>query len=168
MAMESMKSSAVAGHRVVGEVTSHHACEPSPLIRDGQMPASPELVVDLLELGPHPFGDGVAPEPETPVLALPTDVGEAQEVEGFRPAKSPCRSSLGGEPPELDEPGLVRMQFQAKLREPLTKIVQEPPGVTGVLEPHDEVIGEPHHDHIAAGVPVPPLSDPSVEHVVEV
>src|ERR687891_1356795 len=105
------------------------------------MPASLELVLDLLELGPQPLRDGVALEPETPVLALPADVREAQEVECLRLAEAPCRSSLDGEPPELDQPGLVGMQLQPELREPLTEVVEELLGVTQMLEPDNEVSG---------------------------
>jgi hypothetical protein len=95
-------------------------------------------------------------------------VREAQEVEGLRLAQSPCRSSLGGEPPELDQPGLVGMQLQPELRQPLAKVVEELLGVALMLEADDEIIGEPHDDHVAACLPTPPLPDPPVEHVVEV
>src|SRR5919106_1587146 len=105
------------------------------------MPASLELVLDLLELGPQPLRDGVALEPETPVLALPADVREAQEVECLRLAEAPCRSSLDGEPPELDQPGLVGMQFQPELRESLTEVVEELLGVTQMLKSDNEIIG---------------------------
>src|ERR671918_142039 len=132
------------------------------------MPASLELVLDLLQLGPQPFRDGVAFEPETSVLAFPAAGREAQEVECLRLAEAPCRSSLDGEPPELDQPGLVGMQFQPELRESLTEVVEELLGVTQVLESDDEIVGEAHDDQIAAGMPTPPLPDPSVEHVVEV
>jgi hypothetical protein len=43
--------------------------------------------------------------------------------------------------PELDQPGLVRVQFQAELREPAAQLRQEPFSVVLVLEPDDEVIG---------------------------
>src|SRR4029077_16394370 len=71
----------VAWHGVVGEMASHHARQPAPLIGDGEMPASPKLGFHLLQLGPQPLLDGDAPEPETPVLRLPVDVREAQEIE---------------------------------------------------------------------------------------
>src|SRR6266536_4867850 len=53
----------VAGHGVVGEMSSHHACQPPRLVGDGQMPAPLKLVFDLLELGPQPLRDGVTPQP---------------------------------------------------------------------------------------------------------
>jgi hypothetical protein len=41
----------VAGHGVVGEVASHHACQPLALPREGLMPASLELNAAKLEAG---------------------------------------------------------------------------------------------------------------------
>src|SRR5215211_595211 len=132
--MEGADGSTIAGHGVVGEMSPHHARQPPPLFGDGQMPTSHELVLDLLEFRPQPLRNGVAPEPEAPVLALPADVREPQEVERPWLPEAPCRSALGGVAPELDQPGLVGVQFQAELREPLTEIMEELLGVTLVLE----------------------------------
>src|SRR5581483_6992998 len=65
---------------------------------------------------------------------------ESQERERFRFPVAPGLASRGGVPPELDQPGLVRVQFQAELREPLAQRGQEPLGVVLVLEPHDEIV----------------------------
>ena len=67
---------------------------------------------------------------------------------------------LRGEPPKLDQPRLALVQLQAKAREPLAKLRPEPLSVVTMLKAHHEVIREPHHDHIAAGVPQPPLVNP--------
>src|SRR5689334_24475744 len=51
-----------------------------------------------------------------------------------------------------------------------SQIAQEPPRVTLMLEPDDEVIGEPHDDHITARMPAPPPLGPQVrseEHTSE-
>src|SRR6266511_1816864 len=145
----------VAWHGVVGEMSSHHARQPAPLVGDGQMPASPELGFHLLQLRPHPLLDGDAPEPETPVLGLPTDVGEAQEVERLRLGQAPPLPVRCREAAELDKPGLIRVQLQVELREPLAKVSQEPLCITEVLEPdHEESRrGESHP---------PPLAEPCV------
>ena len=45
-----------------------------------------------------------------------------------------ARRSRGGEPPELDQPRLVRMQLQPELREPLTKLGEEPLRIVLMLE----------------------------------
>ena len=70
---EGLHRPAVAWHRVVGEMSSHHACQPPALLRDGQMTAALESVVNLGKLGPHPFSDRDAPEPELPAPAFPAD-----------------------------------------------------------------------------------------------
>src|ERR1700676_2449481 len=116
-------------------MSSHHGRQPLPLFGDGQMPAPLELVVDLSQLRPQPFRDGDTLEPELPALALPADVREAQEIERLRLPDAPCRPSLGGITSELDQPGLVRVQFQIELRESLPQIVEELLGVTLILEP---------------------------------
>ena len=46
-----------------------------------------------------------------------------------------------GVPSELDGPGLVRMQGQIELAEPLSKRMQEAFRVPPVLEPNDHIVG---------------------------
>ena len=48
-------------------------------------------------------------------------------------------SALSGEPPKLDQPRLLLVQSQAKLRESLAQISPEPLGVGTMLEAHHEV-----------------------------
>jgi hypothetical protein len=59
---------------------------------------------------------------ELPVLALPADVREAQEVEGLRLPEPLHRPARRGEAAELDQAGLLGMQVQPKRRQP-AKIV---------------------------------------------
>jgi hypothetical protein len=68
----------------------------------------------------------------------------------------------GGTPSELDQPGLVRMQFQPELRHPTAKLDEEPLGVLAMLEPDDEVVGPPHDDHLTAGEPPPPPAEGTI------
>ncbi len=79
---------AVAWHGVVGEMASHHACQPYPLLGDGQMPASLSWSLTC-ELGPHLFRDRDAPQARTARPGLPADVGKAQESERLRLAEAP-------------------------------------------------------------------------------
>src|SRR5487761_1672926 len=59
----------VARHGVVVEVTLHHATQPSPLLRDGQMLAPPQLGLDLAQLCTHPLRDSDASDSEpTPLV----------------------------------------------------------------------------------------------------
>ena len=64
-----------------------------------------------------------------PALARRADVRQAQEVERLRFAQTPLASLPGRMPPELDQPGLVRVQLQPELREPLAKLRQELPRI---------------------------------------
>jgi hypothetical protein len=130
----------VAGHGVVGEMSSHHARQPPSLLEDGQMPASHELILHLLQLRPQPLRSGDALEPEAPVSPLPADVREAEKVERLRLGESPFRSVLRCIAPELDQPGLLGMQLQVELRKPFTKVVEELFCITTMLGPDDEVV----------------------------
>src|SRR5436305_9145671 len=69
-------------------------------------------------------------------------------------------ASLGGVPSELDQPRLVRMQFQTESREALAEIGEEPLGVLTVLESRQEVVGEPHEHNIPARPAASPLVGP--------
>ena len=53
---------------------------------------------------PHPFRDRDALEPEPSGLRLPTQVGEAEEVERLGLPDAPDRSRPGGMAPELGAP----------------------------------------------------------------
>ena len=158
----------VAGHRVVGHVAAYHAAQPPPLLRDGLVPALLELVFDLFQLCPHPLRDRDPPDLETPRPGLPADVREAEEIGRFRLPGAPRRPAHGREPAELDQARLARVQLQAESREPVAEVPQELPGVSQMLEPGDEVVGEAHDDHVAARVPPPPPIGPQVKDIVEI
>ena len=125
----------VAGHRVVGHVAAHHAAQPPPLLRDGLVPALPELVFDLFQLRPHPLRDGDPPDLETSCPRLPADVREAEETGRLRLPGAPLLPVRGGEPPELDQPRLARVQLQGEPREPVAEVPQELPGVSQMANP---------------------------------
>ena len=78
-------------------------CRRSIAVGDGQ-----QLGVEFL---PRRF----AVDREIASPGFSTDVGEAQEVEGFGRAIAAFRATLLGVPTELDQPRFLRMQFQAKL-----------------------------------------------------
>src|SRR5216683_2133199 len=159
---------AIARHGVVSAVSPHYARQPPSLLRDRLVPTLPELVLDLSQLGPHPLRDRNAPNPETPVPPHRADVREAEEVERPGFPLAPRLPVRGGEPPELDQPRLARVQIQPELREPLAEIVQEPACILVILETHDEVVCETHDDDIPARNMTPPPVGPQVEDIMEV
>ena len=65
---------------------------------------------------------------------------EPQERERLRFPLAPRRPAPGGTPPELDQPGLTRVQLQPEPGEPAAQLIPEPLGVVPVLEPDDEVV----------------------------
>jgi len=95
-------------------------------------------------------------------------VREAEVIERLRFTGTTRLTIRGGVPPELDQPRLVRVQFQPEPREPSTKLVQEPLCVGPMLEAHDEVIRPTHNDHITVRVAASPPISPQVEDVVQV
>jgi hypothetical protein len=97
-----------------------------------------------------------------------TQLHEAEEIKRLRSPVAPRRPVAGGMPPELDQPGLAGVQFQAELREPAVKLFQEPLGVLPVLEPDDEVIRPAHDNHVTMRLPFPPPVGPQGEDVVQV
>jgi len=51
---------------------------------------------------------------------------ETEEIERLGLTEPACLPPSGGVPPELDQARLLVVQFQTELREPLTKIREEP------------------------------------------
>jgi hypothetical protein len=93
---------------------------------------------------------------------------KAQEVERLRFTQTPLGPLPASVPAELDQPGLVRVQFQPELREPLAKLGQELPRILLLFEADDEIVRPPHDDHITVCVAVPPPVSPQVEDVMQV
>ena len=117
----------------------------------------------------RPLRDRLAPhlEPFFPVLRAV--VREAQKGERLRFAQPSLPSVLSREPSELDEPGLVRVQFQFKTSKPLLQVVQKSLRVLLVLKTRHEIIGVPHDDCVAFDlVGAPLLLEPEIENVMQV
>src|SRR5438094_10610480 len=94
----------------------------------------------------------LAPDLELASSGSAADKGEAEEVEGLRLAEPPPPAVVHREASELDQPGLLRMQRQCKLPEPLAQCFEEVPGLILVLEADNEVVGIAHDDHVARGL----------------
>jgi hypothetical protein len=77
-------------------------------------------------------------------------------------------SILGGEPPELDQPRLLRVQLQAELRQALLEFSQESLRLRSALETHHQIVGVPDDNTIALRHSLAPGFDPQVEYVMQV
>ena len=84
-----------------------------------------KLLLYSLQGARHPLRDRLAPQLEPPLPVLRAVVREAQKVERLRFAQPSPLTVLSCEPPELDEPGLVRVQFQFKTSKPLLQVTQK-------------------------------------------
>src|ERR1044071_1457937 len=153
---------------MIGEVAINDAPEPFPLVGDRLVHAPLQLLLDLLELRPHAVCPALPLNLEFAGLCFAADEGEAQEAEGLRLAEPTPFAALGRKATELDKPGLLRVQRERELPQPLAHRVEEAPGVALVLRAHNEVVGIAHDDHVARGLPPSPALGPEVEGIVQV
>ena len=165
---EGGERAAVGRHGVIVEPSLHDRSQPLALHRDRLMHAPPQLLLDFHELAPYAVAPAGPVDQELAGARLAANEGEAQEVEGFRFAETPLLSLGRREAAKLQQPGLDWMQRQRELLEPFTHRVPEAPGVGLVLEPDDDVVGVPHDDHVALGLPLSPAVCPQIEHIVQV
>ena len=74
----------IGGHGVVVKEASDHLRQPSPLFGDRPVHLPPQLLLDLLEFGPHTVAPGFPLEQKCAPAAAAADMGEPQEIESFR------------------------------------------------------------------------------------
>jgi len=104
-------------------ISQHNLAKPCTDFGRVMMLPALQLGLDGFELGRHSLLRRNPPDDEGSVaVALPTIVSETQEREGFRFSLTTLLPVTGGEPPELDQSCLVRVQFQSELGQPLPKI----------------------------------------------
>src|SRR5215471_15388243 len=119
----------VRWHRVVVEVAADDAPQPFPLCGDRVVRAPTQRLLNLPKLLLHAVPPGFPLHLEFARSGLAADEGEAQEVEGLRLAKPETLTAFRRKAPELDEPGLLGMQRQRKLPQPLAHLIQEAEGL---------------------------------------
>src|SRR6202030_1646414 len=116
---------------------------PKPLTDLARTVVLPALKLGLhgFKLRHHPLRRRDTPDGKGPATPeMPTIMGEPQEYEGFWFSLATPFSVSEGKPPELNQPRLVRMQFQTELHQPLLKITQESFGVSPVLKAQHNVV----------------------------
>ena len=100
----------VAGDSMVLVVAGDNTPKPYTDLTGANMLTALKLGLDGFELRNHAFLRSDPPDGERlGLVALPTEVGEAQEVEGLRfpfPTLLPVTGRIA---PELDQPGLIRV-----------------------------------------------------------
>ena len=143
-------------HPVVPRVPSYDHPQPRAHHGDRYVQASPKLGFDLAQLRLQPPPDRLPHHREPPIPLLPADMREAEQGERLRlpPAGPlPVRGRIRAEFPQA---GLLGVQLQTELCEPLMQLSQEPLGLRPVLTPRDDIVGKPDDHHVAGGLPLPP------------
>src|SRR5215212_9374520 len=126
-----------------------------------------QVLPDGLQLSPHALGLRLPFDHEPAAPGPSAVVREAQEVEGLRASLPSSCSSLGGEPPELDQPGLALVERQAELRQPVLERHEKLPRLCLVLAADHQVIRIPTDDDLPCCRPPSPLVNPEIDSVVE-
>jgi hypothetical protein len=93
---------------------------------------------------------------------------EAQEREGLWFSLATPLPVLFGEPPELDQPHLLRMQRHAELRQTSLKFLEETLGFRPAFETHHKIVGVADNNHIVLSHFLAPSFYPQVENVMQI
>jgi len=158
----------IGGHGVVVKEAFDHLRQPSPLFGDRPVHLPPQLLLDLLEFGPHTVVPGFPLEQKCAPAAAAADMGEPQEIEGFRFAKPAPLAVCRSEAAELDQTGFVRMELQSELLEPSSHRIEKTASVVFMLKAQHHIIGVAHDDYVAGGLVPSPALGPEIENVVQV
>src|SRR5712692_7713094 len=114
---EEVDACAVVGHAEVPHVSSNDRAQVSTLLRDGQMHAASELLIELLQLGLHPLSHRLPQHREPTLPRLSATVREAEEVEGAGLRAVPIAPFPVSLSAERDKTRLLGVQFESELRE---------------------------------------------------
>src|SRR6516162_11151531 len=159
----------ISGHRVVLVVAVDDLPKPCTDLARASMHPAAKLDLDGLELRNHPLLRRNTPDGEgIGLVAPPTVVGEAQEGERLWFSRATPLPISGSIAPELDQPGLVRMEFQAELRQPFLELLKEPHSIGSILEAQPSVVSVADDDDIALRHLSAPDIRPQVENVMKV
>jgi len=128
----------VASDAEVGEVPLQHPAKRAMLLSDRPRPHEAALLVNRLERAHHTILRGVLPNRRPAPLRLAPYVQKAEERKGRRQRR--FHTDALGRRSEVNQPGLVRVEFQSELRQPLAQHLMHPLGVFFAREQHDKVV----------------------------
>jgi hypothetical protein len=94
-------------------------------------------------------------------------VREAQKVEGLRATLPGSCSARGGEPPELDQPGLALVHWQPELLQPLGQCREELLSIRFVLTADRQIVRISTDDDLTGRAMSAPVVDPKIDDIVE-
>src|SRR6266702_282049 len=160
---------AIHGHPVVAEVSTHDRTQPLPHRRNGLMQALSQFGFHLSELRLQALAHRLPQDRETAIAPLGgADVREAKEVERLGFAQTLACAAFGSKRPKLQQPGLLRIQLQAELAQPLGQLRSKPLGIGLHPESEHDIVRVAYDDHLAARMLSTPRPHPQVKRVVKV
>src|SRR5215471_16968491 len=125
------------------------------------------ILSDHLQLTNQPFGLCLTLHHELAVSGLAAIVRKAQKVEGLRATLPGSCSARGGEPPELDQPGLALVDRQAELLQPISQCREELLPIRFLLAADRQVVRISTDDDLPGCVMSTPVVYPQVDSIVE-
>jgi hypothetical protein len=134
-----MQRPVVEDEAVVTILTAQHLAEPGMLLGHFRVSPRSQLGSQLFQLANHPRRLRLLWSPQTRL-----------------------RSSLSGEPPELDQPGLALAERQPELGRSLSECSQQLPRVAFILDSRNYIVGIANDHDLATRVPGAPLVYPGI------
>src|SRR5260370_2070928 len=125
------------------------------------------IVAEWLQFGHQPFGLVLSLDHEPAVSGLAAIVRKAQKVKGLRATLPGSCSARGGEPPELDQPGLALVHRQAELLQPVSQCCEELLPIRFLLTADRQVVRVSTDDDLPGCVMSTPVVYPQVDSIVE-
>jgi hypothetical protein len=130
--------------------------------------ASPQFLFQGPQLGLLPLAHRLSQNREVPLPGPSANVRETHEVERLRLAFATLAPILLRKAAKFDDPRLVGMQLQPKLRESLAQFRQKSLCFMTMLESRNKIIGEANEDYSSVRLLLSPLLDPEIEYIIEV
>jgi hypothetical protein len=162
------ESASVTRYGVVLIETQTHTSQPCSDLCEWLVHPKAQRLLKLLQLCSHPRISRFSPDYEQATWGLPTHMGKSQKRERLGFSLSSRAPVLGGEPPELQQPRFLRMEFQPESSQALLKLPQEALGVLAVLKTNHQIISVTDRYHLPAGDLPPPSLYPKIENVMQV
>ena len=117
---------------------------------------------------PATLDAGDTNQSKSPRPIYPTDMFEAQKLEGFWPPQSVPQACHACESPKEYAPSFLLGQLQTEFREPLPHLLLEVIRILSELETHHEIISETQQLRLAPTLRFDLLLKPQIENKVEV
>jgi hypothetical protein len=159
----------IARDSMVLVVALNDLCQPFTDLRYRLVLPADQFRFQTTQLRHHPLARRFAPYNETAVAPpLPAVMREAEERKGLRLSLTPLFPNSFGMLPELDQPRLFGMQFQAERSQPFPKLSEKTFGFRPAFEADHKIVGIADDNYFAHRHSLAPSFYPQIENVVQV